>query len=349
MSRYKEPIQNEYKSRLRSIPAPGGNGCHCALLGVANYGVLVGLTDEQILSDIRHAIPAGKRKVSDREITDTIATARRGYKKGGGCTPRPRHPPPKQPQRQFDADKYMRTLLARSDGASDVDIRRQSPVALKDASGPHDALAVLEGLYVPTEVLFIGGPYDTRINTAAQWIGRIHSAGAVPWPHIIPNPMDGLEHPKKAGGMSFRCDACVCSFRYAVVEFDVTPEYLLTSEQQAAKATWEKTKKTRWPDWPAWPMADQIAFWHSMICIVPVAMICTSGGKSVHAWLRMDCEDRRAWSHDTGTLFDDWLVPLGADGACRNPSRLSRLPGHYRQEKQGWQKLLYLNPNGVTT
>jgi hypothetical protein len=39
------------------------------------------------------------------------------------------------------------------------------------------------------------------------------------------------------------------------------------------------------------------------------------------------------------------LCPLGCDPACRNESRLSRLPGHFRREKNAWQRLLYLNPD----
>ena len=77
-----------------------------------------------------------------------------------------------------------------------------------------------------------------------------------------------------------------------------------------------------------------------------------SGGKSIHAWLRINLPDRAAWDKlvryelygETGRL-----TRLGADRACCNPARLSRLPGHYRRdtaEAPGrWQRLLYLNPD----
>jgi len=70
-----------YKKRLESIPAPGGNGCHSAILGVANYGVMAGLTPEQIYSDIRRAIPHGRRNVPDREIQSAILKAFSDQKK----------------------------------------------------------------------------------------------------------------------------------------------------------------------------------------------------------------------------------------------------------------------------
>lgn len=335
-------ILEKYCMRLTSIPAPGG-GCHTALLGVANLGVLAGLSDAVLLADVRSSIPIGGRSVSDSEIVAAIATARRdhtGSGKATGYSPRP------QPQPRFDPAKYMRTLLARSAGASEADILEYSPCRLDWEPSPRDALVLLEHLYAPADVLFIGDRYAKPVATVAAWLDRIHKTDSVPWPHITPNPVDGQEHLNKKGDPSFRCDAAVCSFKYAVVEFDRTPEYLLTPEQQAAKAAWERANNGAWPDWPAWPMADQIAFWHSMIHVVSVIMLCTSGGKSIHGWILMDCADRAAWNRDAGKLFDEWLVPLGADGSCRNCGRLSRLAGHYRAEKNERQRLLYLNPKG---
>jgi len=45
-------------------------------------------------------------------------------------------------------------------------------------------------------------------------------------------------------------------------------------------------------------------------------------------------------------LYDRILTPLGIDGACSNPARLSRLPGHFRSEKGAWQRLLWLSAEG---
>jgi len=45
----------KYQVSLSSMPEPGGNGCHPALLGTANLGILAGLDQEAIFSDIRQA------------------------------------------------------------------------------------------------------------------------------------------------------------------------------------------------------------------------------------------------------------------------------------------------------
>jgi hypothetical protein len=111
----------------------------------------------------------------------------------------------------------------------------------------------------------------------------------------------------------------VCSFRYAVVEFDILSK------------------------------PEQFAFWYSIITkkLLDVAVLLDSGGKSLHAWVRVNLQDRAAWDHEIGNRFygeQGVMTVMGADRACRNPSRLSRLAGHYRAEKKNWQALLYLNP-----
>ena len=67
-----------YIQKLHSIPAPG-NGCHTALLGVANCGIREGIPAEQIFADIRQYIPNGTRHVPDSEIYAAISKAKRDY------------------------------------------------------------------------------------------------------------------------------------------------------------------------------------------------------------------------------------------------------------------------------
>jgi hypothetical protein len=113
-----------------------------------------------------------------------------------------------------------------------------------------------------------------------------------------------------------RGDACVAAFRYAVVEFD------------------ELSRE------------EQLAFWWS--ARLPVAVLVDSGGKSIHGWIRVQgVYGADGWTRVVEEyLFGRLLNPLGVDGACRNESRLSRLPGHWRQENGNWQRLLYLAPGG---
>jgi hypothetical protein len=118
------------------------------------------------------------------------------------------------------------------------------------------------------------------------------------------------------GKLSKRGDSAVAGFLYAVAEFDGMDK------------------------------ADQLALWWGFRS-APIVALIDSGGKSIHAILRVDCETRADWERDIeGNLFPSVLVPLGCDPACRNEARLSRLPGHFRRERNAWQRLLYLNPEG---
>lgn len=112
-----------------------------------------------------------------------------------------------------------------------------------------------------------------------------------------------------------RCDDAVQDFRFAVAEFDEMPR------------------------------AEQLAFWAGFES-APIAALVDSGGKSIHAWLAVYVASREQWKDEVeNLLFAKVLCPLGCDRACKNPSRLSRTPGHFREEKGHWQKLLYLNPH----
>ena len=129
-------------------------------------------------------------------------------------------------------------------------------------------------------------------------------------------PLSGEVGRTKNDRPSLRADSCVRSFRFAIAEFD------------------------------GMSREDQLRFWWAVR--LPVCALIDSGGKSLHAWLRIDgVSNSTQWDEIVeARLFAEKLIPLGCDGACRNESRLSRLPGHFRSEKHRWQRLLYLCPDG---
>jgi hypothetical protein len=66
----------KYRQQITFIPTPGvANGCHQALLGIANLGVLAGLEPGVIFDDIKRNIPSGSRNVPDKEISDAVNKA----------------------------------------------------------------------------------------------------------------------------------------------------------------------------------------------------------------------------------------------------------------------------------
>jgi hypothetical protein len=165
-----------------------------------------------------------------------------------------------------------------------------------------------------------GIPGDT-IRTVSEWI-KFFQDGGETGPHIIINPLDGIPRPKKdGGGDTLRGDANVKTPRYCMVEFDNLPR------------------------------EDQIRFWSA--AKLPIVALIDTGGKSIHAWLEVSklakVSTLSDWqTHIKARLYDRLLIPLGVDAACSNPARLSRLPGHFRAEKQSMQRLLWLSPEGRT-
>jgi len=304
----------KYQDALRAIPKPG-TGCHGALLSVANLGIRAGVSPEQIAYDLAHHIPRGTRTVPAKEISEAVQKAVNdaGMATGGGRVYAP-VPPPKP---ALDGPAYLRKLITRSDGATEADLWELSPFRIDWAPGPQDAVTVLRMLYRSDEILFCGGKYDTAVQSVRRWVAAIQ-AGAVP-EHIAPNPMTGRAHPTKDGKESFRSDSAVADHRFVVVEFDAITE------------------------------AHQMAFWHSIIQgkLLPVAALIHSGGKSVHGWIKVDLPDAAAWDEVVRVELygaSGRLTALGADKACANPARLSRLAGHKRDGSR-LQRLLYLNPS----
>ena len=311
----------QYQTALRSIPPAGEDlSCHTKLLSVANYGVLAGVPPEQIARDIAAHIPAGKRAVYPREIEDAVRKAAGDVGKVPLSVVKPRPP-------AFKAKGLRDSIIARGRKLAGCNDAAGIEAAIRARSRPQpvgnhpaaDAVLFLDTLFEDTEHLFLGAQSAGRgnVRTAAVWSALLRECAAegrtTPFPHLVINPLSGQPGRTKTGTESWRCDDCVVKFRYALGEFD------------------------------GMPLAEQLAFWAGVP--LPIAALIFSGGKSVHALIRVDAADRIAWEREVeGELFRGLLQPLGIDAACRNESRLARLPGHMREDKQALQRLIYLQP-----
>ena len=150
---------------------------------------------------------------------------------------------------------------------------------------------------------------------------------------FLPAPVDGEYHPNprsvdKEGKarMSRRSEESVRSYRYLLLESD--------------KAD----------------MRD----WLGFIVQVPLRIeaIYTSGGRSIHALVRVDCATKSQWDEAKKELMPFLMgtVMLGGDRGVLSGVRLSRLPGCFREGKfddddrytrfpqPKLQKLLYVRP-----
>ena len=351
-------IEKLYRAALAHIPAPGcGGGCHTALLGVANYAVMVGRTDNEALEEIRVAIPLGRRTVPDKEILDALQRARRDIESPEPNRPRLQRPQPRPRtaeeiragvlKDESIAAELRRAMIEAGGGEFDPfrnEVRESSPIRIDAYSEAYpyaaDMIPLLRNLYRPDDILFIGRQYDAtpdNIKTAAEWRAFFESQLALiseqprecqqseferlgeMFPLILPNPLTGQSGPTKSGNKeSWRADSCVREYRYIVAEFDG----MSFNEQGAMLRGLGKAG-------------------------AKIAAVIYSGGKSCHAWIR--CEGvttAEEWETKVKRGLFPTLGVLGVDTACSNPSRLSRLPGVFRADKENWQRLLYLAPEG---
>lgn len=149
---------------------------------------------------------------------------------------------------------------------------------------------------------------------------------------FIPNP-DKPAHPDGTAQMSRRTWRSVTAFRYFVIESDEAP------------------------------LRDWLGF--IVQCPLRIEALYTSGGRSVHALVRVDCRTKEEWDAEKRAMMPFLMGGLmcGADRGTWSAVRLSRLPGCWRKGKTGtrnvggkdiqeWQrfpapklqKLLYLRP-----
>lgn len=139
----------------------------------------------------------------------------------------------------------------------------------------------------------------------------------------LAQPVNGQTLPNPRNGrMSRRSQESVTEFRYVVLETDKVD------------------------DLPADERATYIRSWLGLIVQLPLRIeaIYTSGGKSVHALVRVDCRTHREWEDYVSALRPtmNLLGMAGLDPATLTSVRLTRLPGCLRGVRL--QKLLYLQP-----
>lgn len=88
------------------------------------------------------------------------------------------------------------------------------------------------------------------------------------------------------------------------------------------------------------PIEQQNALMHDLE--LPIVTLTHTGGKSLHAIVRVDAKSREEYRKRVAYLFDVCEKNgLTIDRACKNPSRLTRLPGFQRGEN--WQYLIETN------
>ena len=169
---------------------------------------------------------------------------------------------------------------------------------------------------------FLSRLYNAEAGERVLVFSEYKSQGQAVWPvdrvptsgpegiWFLAQPVDGKSRPNpRLGKMSRRSEESVLSWRWMVLESDDAPVRL----------------------WLA-----------ALARVMPrIAAITTSGGRSVHALVRVDARSKSEWDERKREVLN--LVTVGADPGALSAVRLTRLPACWRGGKE--QKLLYFSPS----
>lgn len=304
----------QFLEACAKIPAPG-QGCHPAILGAANYGIMAGLSDTEIFAGIRQAIKPGHRKVPDKEITDAIQKARETSftlpattKPLGWDDPLPapaqyagrqQMPPEQAKQLQVIRQEYLDDVPITVPGANwdqAGEIIRYLQAVFREDEKPCICVDVMEsedGKFYPvgtgscrkTVAELVAGLRKNHDDIGMVINDYNEKAGA--W--IVVNPTDGRG----------RNNDNITRFANTLIESDKLPP------------------------------GRQLAIIRKLE--LPCVAIVHSGGKSIHAVVRVDAYDQKEYQQRVDYIHQVCKANgLEPDGANRNASRLSRLPGIFR-------------------
>jgi hypothetical protein len=225
----------------------------------------------------------------------------------------PRSPPPKpEPKPQFRNDKLTEFASRWRQYVDTAWLADRSPVATFKVT----AAAFLESLYRSGEkvVIFI----NQESQGQALWPDDAIPDAGPDGVWYLAQPTDGQYWPNprsidkktRKPKLSRRSEESVTSWRYLVIE----------SDEANAR------------DWMGALVQLPLA----------IAAIYTSGGRSIHALVRVNAPSKHEWD-SVAKAMKPILVTLGADPKSLSAVRLTRLPGCRRGDQL--QKLLYLNPD----
>ena len=131
---------------------------------------------------------------------------------------------------------------------------------------------------------------------------------------FLSNPIDGqYHHNPQQNSISRRSKESITAFRHVVLESDCQP----------------------------------VEQWLRILVQIklPIVSIVSSGGKSLHAIVKINASSKQEWDQKVKHLMP-WLVKVGADRGAMTAVRLTRLPGCYRDDRL--QELFYLDPRAVS-
>jgi RecA-family ATPase len=182
----------------------------------------------------------------------------------------------------------------------------------------------LSTLHAPDDHICItwpidGDPRQDKVYTVEEW-QRIEAEHPECFSHAdgiwyVVNPLKDCEF-KEDGKFSPRNKLNVAKFKYALLELDADK---VLSAEDMKKPELVLAEKER-----------QYAYF--VESNLPIAALYDSGGKSIHAVLRIDAKDQAEFDARVARIYEYAAKAPGLDSGRKSSAQLSRLPGAFRGE-----------------
>jgi hypothetical protein len=294
-------IPRRTRDEIQNPSQPGGR--HHQAIRIAFSLLGQGLSEDAVFAQLRAMY---ERDVSDREIRDVVLWACGKKTQSCGNVPvkstAPVRVTPDEAKRNTEAflngwHCTIAQLWHASPWHPSEDWRKDASQLIAALYEPNDNINVVTAFTIQkqrdgSDKACPRGGGKTLVRD--EWLKRLRIArtpcsDAGAW--IRPNPVKGL---RGSGCVGAYTDADVASYRFLLLESD------------------------------SLPIGMQLSLWSRLA--LPVATIIDSGGRSVHAWIKVDCADDKEYREIVSEIYE-LLARFGVCPANRNPSRLSRLPG----------------------
>jgi len=233
-------------------------------------------------------------------------------------------PRPPRPKYEFQPDK-LAVVAAKIPDLDERWLGVRSPARVVSTSTYH----FLRRLFLPGEAVIVFDQFESQGQVVWRHVGPEpdkNPANKLPtggpdgvW--FLIQPVDGHYHPnpRERGKPSRRSQESVTAWRYLLLECD-----------------YEKN------------LPGVNALWLAALVQMPLPIVAiyTSGGRSIHALIRVNAGSKQEWDEIRDKLLPI-VIPLGADRQAMSAVRLSRLPKCTRGPEM--QRLLFLNPDADGT
>lgn len=345
---------------LAMPPSLAGQGGHSAAFSVASALVNGFALDENAALEVlrqwnaQRAQPMWREGELKHKVVSALAAAHRQPRghllrtgrgpeaaqaaPGSEVAPKPQ-PPPAGKLAAYSPAKLAAFAAGCPREITPAWLRERSPTALppeKDLAGTQKAF--LDAVFRPAEHalifanMFSQGDFLWTPGAGGERLGDRPGVAGVPsalptrgrqglW--LLSNPIDGQWHPAPGGRWSRRSEPSITAWRHLLLESDEAP----------------------------------VGQWLKLLVLLPapVVAVFSSGGRSIHALVRVDAAGKAEFDA-MRDILRAVCAPLGADPLAMSGVRLCRLPGSLRMggvDARGeyqkhpeprLQRLLWLHP-----